>query len=117
MKPGSQQGVSFAFETSTHLITNERAQRDSSRQSNKLDESLETINRLSSNRMSTQLEQIRRVIVLGDSKVGKTSIVRRIVDDLFNKDYDNTVNYDIVRHPYHLTVGSTLRSCSCVIAS
>ena len=48
--------------------------------------------------MSTQLEQIRRVIVLGDSKVGKTSIVRRIVDDLFNKDYDNTVNYDIVRH-------------------
>jgi GTPase SAR1 family protein len=48
------------------------------------------------NRTSTNLEQIRRVIVLGDSKVGKTSIVRRVVDDIFNKDYDNTINYDIV---------------------
>jgi GTPase SAR1 family protein len=39
---------------------------------------------------------------LGDAKVGKTSIVRRIVDDTFNRDYDNTVNYDIVRdsHTY-----------------
>lgn len=75
---------------------------------NDLDESLETIKRLSqgydnnnlglsSKRASTNLEQIRRVIVLGDPKVGKTSIVRRIVDDTFNKDYDNTVNYDIVR--------------------
>lgn len=64
--------------------------------SNKLDESLESINKNNSNRCSTNLETIRRVIVLGDAKVGKTSIVRRIVDDIFNKDYDNTVNYDIV---------------------
>ncbi len=61
-----------------------------------MDESLESIHRHSyrNNRTSTGMDQFRRVIVLGDSKVGKTSIVRRIVDDIFNKDYDNTTNYD-----------------------
>ena len=84
--------------------------------SNKLDESLESINK-HSNRSSTNLETIRRVIVLGDSKVGKTSIVRRIVDDVFNKDYDNTVNYDIVSaFQDHYPTFSTLRSFSCLIA-
>jgi GTPase SAR1 family protein len=32
-----------------------------------------------SNRASTNIEAIRRIIVLGDTQVGKTSIVRRIV--------------------------------------
>ncbi len=39
--------------------------------------------------MSNTLETVRRVIVLGDSKVGKTSIVRRVVvsrNHCYNRD-------------------------------
>jgi len=51
------------------------------------------------NRASTNLENMRRVILLGDSQVGKTSIVKRIVDEQFNKEYDKTINYDFVSAP------------------
>ena len=64
-------GVRFGFE---EIITRP----DPSISKKDLDESLETINR-NTNRSSTNLETMRRVILLGDSQVGKTSIVKRIV--------------------------------------
>lgn len=36
-------------------------------------------NNRKSNRTSTNLETMRRVIILGDSRVGKTSFIKRIV--------------------------------------
>ena len=41
------------------------------------DDTIETVNH--SNRVSTNLEAMKRVILLGDAQVGKTSIVKRIV--------------------------------------
>jgi small GTP-binding protein len=37
-----------------------------------------------------------KVILLGDSKVGKSSLVRRLVDESFNNRYEETAFYDTV---------------------
>ncbi|TNV86747.1 hypothetical protein FGO68_gene10573 [Halteria grandinella] len=48
----------------------------------------------SNNRTSTNIETMRRVIILGDQQVGKTSIVKRIVDETFVKEYEPTTKFD-----------------------
>ena len=47
-------------------------------------------------RTSNDLDFRFKVILLGDSKVGKTSIVRRLVDHSFNLKYDETTYFDTV---------------------
>lgn len=47
-------------------------------------------------RSSNDLDYRFKVILLGDSKVGKSSIVRRIVDQTFNLKYSETPFFDTV---------------------
>ena len=47
------------------------------------------------NRQSVECNHRFKVILLGDSKVGKSSIVRRLVDESFNNRYEETTFYDI----------------------
>ncbi len=42
------------------------------------------------NRASVEVDFRFKVILLGDSKVGKSSIVNRIVDETFNNKYQET---------------------------
>jgi len=51
---------------------------------------------LGNNRLSTEYNYRFKVILLGDSKVGKSSIVRRIVDETFNLKYQETAYFDTV---------------------
>ena len=46
--------------------------------------------------MSTDYNYRFKVILLGDSKVGKSSLVRRLVDESFNTRYEETAFYDTV---------------------
>lgn len=78
MKSGKPAQVSFGFEE----IIKGQIPPDLSLSRKVVDESLDSINHLS-NRSSTNLETMRRVIVLGDSQVGKTSIVKRVVVSYF----------------------------------
>ena len=50
----------------------------------------------STSRTSNDLDFRFKVILLGDSKVGKSSIVRRLVDQSFNLKYDETTYFDTV---------------------
>lgn len=47
-------------------------------------------------RQSADLDFRFKVILLGDSKVGKSCIVRRIVDETFNMKYSETHIFDLV---------------------
>ena len=47
-------------------------------------------------RTSGDIDYRFKVILLGDSKVGKTSIMRRIVDETFNMKYSETDYFDTV---------------------
>jgi hypothetical protein len=47
-------------------------------------------------RQSADLDYRFKVILLGDSKVGKSCIVRRIVDETFNLKYSETYIFDMV---------------------
>lgn len=40
-----------------------------------------------SNRVSSDISHRFKVILLGDSKVGKTSIIRQLVEETFNRKY------------------------------
>ena len=51
---------------------------------------------VSPNRMSSEYNYRFKVILLGDSKVGKSSLVRRLVDESFNNRYEETTFYDTV---------------------
>jgi Ras-related protein Rab-1A len=46
--------------------------------------------------MSTDYNYRFKVILLGDSKVGKSSLVKRLVDESFNNRYEETAFYDTV---------------------
>jgi GTPase SAR1 family protein len=47
-------------------------------------------------RISKDLDYRFKVILLGDSKVGKSSIVNRIVEEGFNLKYNETTFFDTV---------------------
>lgn len=44
--------------------------------------------------MITDYEFITRVVILGDSAVGKTSLCKKITSDVFNEDYISTIGVD-----------------------
>ena len=48
------------------------------------------------NRISADYNFIFKVILLGDSKVGKSSLVKRLIDESFNNKYEETTHYDTV---------------------
>ena len=49
-----------------------------------------------------------KVVLLGDSKVGKTSIVRRLVEEAFNLKYEGTQNFDTVDKKWFLDNGTSI---------
>lgn len=48
------------------------------------------------------------MVLLGDSKVGKTSIVRRLVEETFNLKYESTQNFDTVDKKWYLNNGTCI---------
>ena len=58
--------------------------------------------------MSSDLDFRFKVILLGDSSVGKSSIVRRLVDQTFNMKYDETPFFDTVNKKWYLNDGTSV---------
>ena len=43
---------------------------------------------------STVIETGEKVVVVGDSAVGKTSIIKRYVEDTFESDFQTTIGFE-----------------------
>lgn len=43
---------------------------------------------------STVIETGEKVVVVGDSAVGKTSIIKRYVDNTFESDFQTTIGFE-----------------------
>ena len=54
------------------------------------------VDRILTMRISKDLDYRFKVILLGDSKVGKSSIVNRVVEEGFNLKYNETTFFDTV---------------------